>query len=212
MASICADRLKLELQKARFVAVSVDKVTGVNNQQWLSCHEYTSSSFSRQFMLLCICRTDQDANDKNLYELIFERLQKLAWRVVAAGDREKLISFGADGASVFQGTRSGVTTQLKQKETPCVLAVHDKAHKTNLVVEALSNLRLVQKLENLCKSLYSYFSNSPKRQLEFTTLAEGVKTEDLKSLNKVATRWFSLLDQSTETHNGPVQDLDRQIL
>jgi hypothetical protein len=66
-----------------------------------------------------------------------------------------------------------------------MIGVHDFAHRTNLAVEALSNLPVVQKLERLCKSLYSYFSASPKWHLEFMKLAEVVETEGLKILNKV---------------------------
>jgi hypothetical protein len=36
------------------------------------------------------------------------------------------------------------------------------AQKTNLVVQALSNLLMVAKLEDLRQSLYYYFSSSPK--------------------------------------------------
>ena len=64
----------------------------------------------------------------------------------------------------------------------------------NLEVEALSNLLLVQKLESLCKALHVYFSGSPKCHLEFTKLVEVVETEGLKILNKVQTRWTSLLE------------------
>jgi hypothetical protein len=107
---------------------------------------------------------------------------------------EKLIYFGTDGEAVFQGSRNGVIQQLKEKHSPFVIGVHDFAHRTNLAVEALSNLPMVQRLESLCKSLHSYFSASPKRHLEFTKLVEVVETKGLKILNKVHTRWISLLE------------------
>ena len=75
-----------------------------------------------------------------------------------------------------------------------MIHVHDFAHRTNLVVEALPGLLVVQKFESLCKALYSYFSGSPKRHLEFIKLAKVVETEGLKILNKVQTRWISLLE------------------
>jgi hypothetical protein len=72
--------------------------------------------------------------------------------------------------------------------------VHCMAHKTNLVVEPLSNLPVVSKIESLCKNIHNYFSHLPKRHLEFTKLAEIVETEGLKILNNVKTRWISLLE------------------
>jgi hypothetical protein len=68
------------------------------------------------------------------------------------------------------------------------------AHRTNLAVEPLSNLPVVNKIESLCKNIHSYFSHSPKRHLEFTKLAEIVETKGLKILNNVKTRWISLLE------------------
>jgi hypothetical protein len=41
---------------------------------------------------------------------------------------------------------------------------------------------MVSKLEDLLQSLYGYFSNSPKRHLEFIKLAKIVETEGLKVL------------------------------
>jgi len=50
------------------------------------------------------------------------------------------------------------------------------AHRTNLAIQVLSNLPVVVKLENLLQSLYSYFSNSSERHLEFSKLVEIVET------------------------------------
>jgi hypothetical protein len=72
--------------------------------------------------------------------------------------------------------------------------VHDFVHHTNLAVEALFGLPLEQKLKSLYKSMHAYFSRSPKCHFEFTKLAEVVKTEGLKILNKVATKWILLLE------------------
>jgi hypothetical protein len=107
---------------------------------------------------------------------------------------EKLVCFGADGVSTFQGSRNGVTVQLQKSKALYLFGVHCMAHRTNLAVEPLSNLLVVSKIESLCKYIHSYFSHSPKRHLEFTKLAEIVETKGLKILNNVKTRWISLLE------------------
>lgn len=76
--------------------------------------------------------------------------------------------------------------------------MHDFVHRTNLALETISRLPFVHKLEGMCKSLYSYFSASPKHHLEFTKLLEIVETEGLKVLKQVWTRWISLLEPSLE--------------
>jgi hypothetical protein len=46
----------------------------------------------------------------------------------------KLVYFGADGMSTFQGHKSGVTTQIREKYAPFTLSIHCFSHKMNLVV------------------------------------------------------------------------------
>lgn len=62
-----------------------------------------------------------------------------------------------------------------------------------MAVEPISNLPVVAKLEALCQAMYSYFSFSPKRHLEFQKLTDIVETEGLRMLKNVKTRWVSLL-------------------
>jgi hypothetical protein len=50
---------------------------------------------------------------------------------------QKLICFGANGVNVFQGTKSGVTKQIKENYAPHSIGVHCMAHRTNLVVQTL---------------------------------------------------------------------------
>ena len=41
------------------------------------------------------------------------------------------------------------------------------AHRTNLVVQPLSNFEVVKYVEDLLAALYLYFNSFPKRNLEF---------------------------------------------
>jgi len=103
---------------------------------------------------------------------------------------------GINGASTFQGIRSGITTSMKTEQTPYFIGIHCTAHRMNLVVQSLSIMFLVSTLENLFQALYGYFSTSPKRHLElleFTKLAKIVETEGLKVLQNVKTRWINML-------------------
>ncbi len=56
------------------------------------------------------------------------------------------------------------------------------AHKTNLVIQVLSNVPMVAKLEDLLQSMYFYYSNSPMQHLDFTKLVEIMETRGLKIL------------------------------
>ncbi len=46
----------------------------------------------------------------------------------------KLVCFGVDGVTTFQGSKIGVTVELKKNHAPLMLGVHCAAHQINLVV------------------------------------------------------------------------------
>ncbi len=87
----------------------------------------------------------------------------------------KLISFGANGVSIFQGAKIGVTTQLKEKFSPYMLGVHCVAHRTNLVIQTLSKLPLVSKIETMLQSIYTYYFLSLKRHLDIYKFGEKLE-------------------------------------
>jgi len=51
------------------------------------------------------------------------------------------------------------------------MGVHCMAHKTNLMVQTLSHMQMVNRIESLPQTLYNYFSKSLKKHLEFMKLA-----------------------------------------
>ncbi len=60
----------------------------------------------------------------------------------------KLITFGVDGASIFQEAKICVITQFKAKHAPFMLGVlHCIAHWTNLAIQILSKLPLMSNIQ-----------------------------------------------------------------
>jgi hypothetical protein len=106
MAAVCSERLKCDIGDAVFISTSANKVTTIDNQQWLFVHVYFAMYFNCQSHMLCIRLVNDDANAANLTEVITDQLfmhRGLSQQQLG----EKLICFGVDGAAVFQGTRSG---------------------------------------------------------------------------------------------------------
>jgi hypothetical protein len=66
-------------------------------------------------------------------------------------------------------------------------------HHTNLVVQVLSKLNMVNKLESLFQTLYAYFYKSPKRHLELIKLTKIMEIKRNRPPNNVKTRWISML-------------------
>jgi hypothetical protein len=94
---------------------------------------------------------------------------------------KKLITFGVDGVSIFQGVRSKVTKQISDGWALHSMGVHCRAHRTNLVVQTLSHLPVVNKIGGLLSTLYNYFCKSPIRHLEFTKLAKVMEMKGGKT-------------------------------
>ena len=193
MATVISERTKTLIKEARFLAISADEVTTVDNQSWLSLHIYVCRAWKRVPILLCLQRLLDGQRADLVKETIVSALD-LHGGVTEKDLSERLVCFGTDGDSVFQGCNTRVTVQLKSYNAPYMFGVHCMAHRTNLVVQTLSNLPLVAKVETLCERLYNYFTVSPKRHLEFTKLVDVVETGGLKLLRNVKTRWISVLE------------------
>jgi hypothetical protein len=112
-------------------------VTTVDNQSWLSATTYTSMLDEQVCHLLQVCRMIDGNGADNITSML---LTTLMHHRGLSPDRVgvKLISFGANGASVFQGSRNGVAMQISRQFALYMLSVHDIAHRTNLDVLSLS--------------------------------------------------------------------------
>lgn len=191
MAEVALHKTKEKLKQARFFSVSCDEVTSIDNACWMSCHIYVVENWKRIPILLCLTKVVDRTTSDNLTATIIRALA-FDGGLTEGAIAEKLISFGADGASVFHGNRTGVTTQMTKKHTPYVVGVHCMAHRTSLAVQALSGLAIVSKIEELVGDLHSYFSHSSKRQAEFKVLADFLESAGNKVLRNVKTRWISV--------------------
>jgi hypothetical protein len=96
----------------------------------------------------------------------------------------KLLCFGVDGVSAFQGKRTRGTVQIKRNFAPFATGIHCHAHKINLVVKTFSQLPLVHAIEELMKVSHAYFSHSPKKYSEYKTFASTIDTKGLKLIKK----------------------------
>jgi hypothetical protein len=106
---------------------------------------------------------------------------------------EKLVCFGADGVSAFQGKRTGVTVQIRNNFALHATGIHCLAHKINLAVKTLSQLAVFHEVEELMRVSHAYFSHSPKKYQEYKSFASTIDTKGLKVLENVTTCWLSLL-------------------
>ncbi len=177
---------------APYFAISCDEVTTVDNQSWISIHIYTMSDWERVPFLLSLERVIDGGSAENITKIIVGALSKQGG-LTPQQIRDRFMAFGADGASILQGKRNGVTNKLQVSHAPHMQGMHCVAHRSNLAVQCLSDLEMVSRIETLLAALHMYFSKSPKRHLELQKLADLLETKGRKILQNVKTRWISML-------------------
>jgi hypothetical protein len=163
---------KVVIQSANYLAISCDEVTTIDNQSWISIHVYFVHNWCRIPLLVGLEKIIESPSASNLTKILVSCLEK-----TGGIDKEQiakmLLSFGTDGASVFQGSRNGVTKKIQESYGPFLEGIHCMVHRTNLVVTHLNKLHVVSEIESLLSSLHKYFSHSPKKHVEFVKLADG---------------------------------------
>jgi hypothetical protein len=110
MARVVSDKTRADLAKANYISTLVDEVTTVDGFAWLSIHVYVFQNFMRVRILLSLQHVIEGSNADNLTNMISKSLSYHGGLDSEGSVAEKLIYFGTDGAAVFQGARSGVTS------------------------------------------------------------------------------------------------------
>jgi len=88
------------IQVAHFIAVTIDEITTVDNSSWLSIHVYIVQEWVRVLLLVSLQRMECSPNIDNLTKLIIESVRS-GGGLDSEGIAQKLLSFGADGASTL---------------------------------------------------------------------------------------------------------------
>jgi hypothetical protein len=104
----------------------------------------------------------------------------------------KLVCFGAEGISTFQGAKRCVNIQIREKWAPFSLGANCCNHRVNLVVKTLSKYPMVSRLERIFQSMYLYFCKSNKCHAELQKLDDLMETKGNKMLRNIETRWISM--------------------
>jgi hypothetical protein len=112
----------------------------------------------------------------------------------------KLVSIKCDGNNVFQGHKSRVTLQFKEKVAHFLTWIHCFIHKTNFIVITLLNVPMVHWLKLLLQSLYVFFAHSLKKFAKFQKFTNLLQTKGNKLLCNVKTQWISMLSLTKQVY------------
>ncbi len=175
-----------------FLSIFVGEVSIIDNQNWIFVHCYVVVGWKQVFIFLTLERLVEGGTIVNIKNVIL-----VAFITYGGFINEQifecLMCLRTDGVSTFQGVQSKVIALMKTQQTPFLIGIHCMTHKTNLVMQSLSSMPMVSKMEDLFQSIYGYFFSSPKHHLEFTKLVEIVETKGLKVFQNVKTKWINML-------------------
>lgn len=154
------------VRKSRFISLSIDEVTAIDNISWVCIHIYTFNEHVRKSHLVIVHRMKEVCNSENLFNLVVNSFKEN----INLNDVEimrKLICVGADGASVMQGNRNGLYIHLQTSVASYMIPIHYMAHRLNLAYKIVSTHTCVAKVEELIDEVYAYFSKISKKNEEF---------------------------------------------
>jgi hypothetical protein len=88
----------------------------------------------------------------------------------------------------FEGVPNDISQQIKESYVSYVEGIYYMAHQTNLAVQGLSHLPIMNIIESLFSSFYTYFSHNPKKHLKFPNMAKMMNSKRLKIVFSLKTR------------------------
>jgi hypothetical protein len=96
------------VKAARFIVVTADETSTVDNTSWIVIHVYVMEHWGRVSHLCSLQKIESDgATANNLTQTLMGALS-INCGLEAADIASKLVCFGVDGASAFQGSKNGV--------------------------------------------------------------------------------------------------------
>lgn len=116
--------------------------------------------------------------------------------------KEKLVAFGADGASVNLGKKAGLAALLK-KDVPHLVEFHCMPHRLELALLELQNsCKSVEDVYNVLYLIWNTYHYSPKSVRALKSIADELETNILKPTNVKGTRWLPHVSRALKVFVG----------
>lgn len=167
------DDMQEKIANDRFLSLSLDEVTTIDNTSWICMSIYMVIGHIRHSYLLGIHKMSDCSTPGNIYELVANSLKEIGGMNLLM-IAKKLVCVGADGASVMRGQRNDLCVKLQLSASSYMLSIHCMAHMMNLAFKIVNKFPLVSKVEDIVHEVHAYFFRSPKRFLEFQNFVDGV--------------------------------------
>jgi hypothetical protein len=104
-------RIKEVITSSKYLTLSCDDVTMIDNQSWISIHSNNVQDWCRIPIFIYLEHVTEGGGADNLTK-VFMGVFKKHGGFSNVDFVAKMISFGVDGVNVFQGVRNGVICQM----------------------------------------------------------------------------------------------------
>lgn len=97
------------INAASYIAVTCDESTGVDNTSWMAFYVYVMQNWSRKPLLITLQKLEADGATADALLSTITGILELHVGLDRDAIASKLVCFGADGVSAFQGHKKGVS-------------------------------------------------------------------------------------------------------
>ncbi len=101
MHNVVLKQMKMVLQQNKFISISCDEITTLDNQSWILMHAYVVEKWRRQPILLNLERVVEGSTSNSFITMIICSLIDLGGLLVV-DVVYKVVCFGADGVQIFK--------------------------------------------------------------------------------------------------------------
>ena len=116
--------------------------------------------------------------------------------------REKLLAFGADGASVNLGKKNGLAA-LFRKEVPYLIDFHCLPHRLELaLIKLQKSVKSVDTVYNVLHLIWKTYHYSPKSVRELKSIADELQTNILKPTQVKGACWLTHVSRALKVFVG----------
>jgi hypothetical protein len=166
-------------------SLMIDESTDVSMSKSLTLviEYYSDQRFNVETKLLSLVET-ASGTAEGLFDAITNEFEN------CKVDFHKLIGFSADTTNVMFGENNSVASHIQAVNPNCV-TVKCVCHSSALAVSYACKV-LPRQIEDLVKDVHNYFSQSSKRQKEFSEFQIFSQTEQHKLLKLYDIRWLCL--------------------
>jgi hypothetical protein len=126
-------KIKEVITISKYLILSCDEVTMIDNQLWISIHFNNVQDWCRIPIFIYLEHVTEGRGANNLTK-VFMGAFKEHDGFFNVDFVAKLISFGVDGVNVVQGVCNGVICQMQDNYSPHLEGIQCMANRTNMVV------------------------------------------------------------------------------